>query len=158
MISRPAIIYTCKHYETNPHICLLLLCLCDLTFFILFYYIVFKMQIIVIAMDFWNRETSEHQLTSVSHSVSELKTNAQEIDNQIELLIRKTRVFYLFFVFLNVVSVVLRFMIVFNPDFRARQILAAANTALLTLCFFMEVVVIRYFFVDSLKFAHIMQT
>ena len=50
---RPALIYACEVQQTNSYRCLQFLWLNDLTFYILFYYVVFKMLVLVIAMDYW---------------------------------------------------------------------------------------------------------
>lgn len=50
---RPSMILACQVNHTDPYQCLQYLWLNDLTFYVLFYYIVFKMLVLVIAMDHW---------------------------------------------------------------------------------------------------------
>lgn len=80
------------------------------------------------------------------------------MDTKIKALIHKTRVFYLLFFCLYILTIAIKLLIGFNISHELSRQLVYFNVPLEVLCFVLEMLVISHFFRASLKFALIMKT
>ena len=67
LVVRPIMIYTCHEAQCSPNVSLYILWADDTTFYLIFYYMLFKMKVIVIAMEYWNNDGQD---TSMSKKIS----------------------------------------------------------------------------------------